>query len=190
MPELWGGVLEWNVQPVGESGREVSPPRSVAVVLCWSVVVAGCLVMGGLGMGSAGVAGVVGVVVAGVVGCVVTAGVFWPWWRALAVVSWVWAAGCVAGVLGLPVISVVFLSRSSEGGFRWTGAGSAVGVAVAVLLVLLVQLGASLRLYFWAREHHRLPARHVCPSCGYDLRATPLPSGPLLERCPECGWIR
>jgi hypothetical protein len=31
------------------------------------------------------------------------------------------------------------------------------------------------------------PPRGRCPNCGYDLRATPESSGPLLHVCPECG---
>ncbi|HEX4793472.1 MAG TPA: hypothetical protein VH370_06755 [Humisphaera sp.] len=37
----------------------------------------------------------------------------------------------------------------------------------------------AIRLIGVARRRNRFSAGH-CPSCGYDLRATP-------ERCPECG---
>jgi hypothetical protein len=36
------------------------------------------------------------------------------------------------------------------------------------------------------RRRRRL-ATGCCLSCGYDLRATPLPGGETLARCPECG---
>jgi hypothetical protein len=38
------------------------------------------------------------------------------------------------------------------------------------------------------RRQQRLLSRiGHCPTCGYDLRATPDPSGQFLPRCPECG---
>jgi hypothetical protein len=37
------------------------------------------------------------------------------------------------------------------------------------------------------RRRKRWAAAGCCVRCGYDLRATPQPNGPLLRRCPECG---
>jgi hypothetical protein len=54
---------------------------------------------------------------------------------------------------------------------------------------LLIALTAIPPLVWFARrraDHHRR-ARNLCVICGYDLRATPEATGPLLERCPECG---
>jgi hypothetical protein len=59
-----------------------------------------------------------------------------------------------------------------------------VGFIVILPHWVLATLGVgvpALALYRWTRSHHRVAARR-CPSCGYDLRATP-------DRCPECGIV-
>ena len=58
---------------------------------------------------------------------------------------------------------------------RWTTGAAVWGSAVAM---------AAVDAYFRGRERHRQllqkRGRHLCLTCGYDLRATP-------DRCPECG---
>jgi hypothetical protein len=52
-----------------------------------------------------------------------------------------------------------------------------------MVLTLIVPL---LWLRRWRRRTRRVRLG-LCLHCGYDLRATPAPSGPRLARCPECG---
>ena len=75
------------------------------------------------------------------------------------------------------------ISRHSWAGFHFAntkiGPERIVGLCAPVWFLLPVLLALPL---LWLR-HHRLRKRNrpgLCPTCGYDLRATP-------DRCPECG---
>jgi hypothetical protein len=67
---------------------------------------------------------------------------------------------------------------ASENGAPW------LSPRIAPALAFLIPLTARLLHRAHTRHQHRRLARcraaHVCPDCGYDLRATP-------HRCPECG---
>jgi hypothetical protein len=52
-------------------------------------------------------------------------------------------------------------------------------IALWVVLVQLFEFSSGLLQRIW--RTHRILSGH-CPTCGYDLRATP-------ERCPECGAV-
>jgi hypothetical protein len=52
-------------------------------------------------------------------------------------------------------------------------------------LALCFSLAPARALWTWRKNSRHQP--HACPDCGYDLRATPVPTGPLLPTCPECG---
>ena len=73
------------------------------------------------------------------------------------------------------------------------GIFSAAAIAVPALakLMLLYLLGTAgwrAGRLLWTRRSNARMGR--CRVCGYDLRATPDPEGPLLDRCPECGTHR
>jgi len=55
------------------------------------------------------------------------------------------------------------------------------------LLLALWPLASIALLIRRRRKRRRLARVGCCLHCGYDLRATAEPNGPLLARCPECG---
>jgi hypothetical protein len=69
-----------------------------------------------------------------------------------------------------------FWARRGE---QWVTAGVSLPVAASIAAVLpLARFGPPLVRRMRRRRHRRQQGH--CPSCGYDLRATP-------DRCPECG---
>jgi hypothetical protein len=53
---------------------------------------------------------------------------------------------------------------------------------VSLWLILLAALAAQLAFAHHMRRRNQERLAGLCPSCGYDLRASP-------ERCPECGTL-
>jgi hypothetical protein len=71
--------------------------------------------------------------------------------------------------------------------------GRLIVILLAVpLVVVLVGLSVALiraRLADWSKSERLAPRPHLCQNCGYDLRATADPDGPLRYRCSECGTM-
>jgi hypothetical protein len=87
--------------------------------------------------------------------------------------GWRWA-GFDAGYR-VPVYAMKFRSRPQVGVSHLVGLPYSF-VAAVTLVLPSISLG-----HAW-RERSRPSGGALCPSCGYDLRATP-------GRCPECGSI-
>jgi len=69
--------------------------------------------------------------------------------------------------------------RNPGGQFHAIGGGMI--VLPYPLLVLLTAVLPGFRMAAWYRRRRRRRSGH-CPTCNYDLRATP-------DRCPECGAV-
>ena len=57
--------------------------------------------------------------------------------------------------------------------------------AVLTVAAIPATWGATFIYGQWLLRYRR--RKGLCCHCGYDLRATPAPTGPRLPRCPECG---
>jgi hypothetical protein len=62
------------------------------------------------------------------------------------------------------------------------GAYSVAGVRL-LLVIALSSLLPALWIWLLIRDRRRATTAGCCPTCGYDMRASP-------QRCPECGAIR
>jgi hypothetical protein len=67
-------------------------------------------------------------------------------------------------------------------GFGYTGGGGGRGRETVWFIPYWFLVSASALCFVQFRRVARRPVPGLCPTCGYDLRATP-------DRCPECGIV-
>jgi hypothetical protein len=101
-----------------------------------------------------------------------------PLWRWIAHRKRVQQGGAAVVLTAYSVIAILGMASIVSPGLA----------AVLLFAAIIAFLVAVERLWLtpWLQERARVRAGR-CRICGYDLRATPDPGGPLLERCPECG---
>jgi hypothetical protein len=85
-------------------------------------------------------------------------------------------------VVGGPMISSIDPSAA-----RWLGFGGSISrkhltVIAPGWFVALIWAAAAALIWRRARRLRLIQRSGLCPTCGYDLRATP-------DRCPECGTV-
>jgi hypothetical protein len=79
------------------------------------------------------------------------------------------------------VTGVLYLGDMPMGLARLGGVGWMLRLPAWLVLIVLAVLPAWwVRVFRWHRRRAKRLAAGACPTCGYDMRATP-------ERCPECG---
>jgi hypothetical protein len=97
---------------------------------------------------------------------------------------WAWPSKDRWDYFRMTFWSIGYNSRSIPG--RYRGQTDTGVYFPAWMLLLLCTISPFLWLRRWWKQRiNRLPGH--CPTCGYDLRATPDASAGLLPRCPECG---
>ena len=95
----------------------------------------------------------------------------------LSFLHWKTWAGLLAAVLmavaGQLFVRYVFPQLTERTAPLWGTSGAVLGWLIGGRFSWVIRVGVVRKLI-----RKKLP--HLCPACGYDLRATP-------ERCPECG---
>jgi hypothetical protein len=98
-------------------------------------------------------------------------------WRAILVQ---FSVGLFLGIVGLFLLLMIIDILVDNSGFMPHGFSDS--VFARVLPVGGPLCAIAFAWMEWKKQYRKRLHRHVCQSCGYDLRATP-------DRCPECGTI-